>query len=57
MSIDGGADQILHKVWRIASEWWIRAAEREVREVVGKFGGFAWMVKDIRTSKVPGRRK
>ena len=54
MSIDGGADQILHKVWRIASEWWIRAAEREV---VGKFGGFAWMVKDIRTSKVPGRRK
>ena len=54
MSIDGGADQILHKVWRIASEWWIRAAEREV---VGKFGGFAWMVKDIRTSEVPSRRK
>ena len=54
MSIDGGADQILHKIWRIASEWWIRAAERWV---VGKFGGFAWMVKDIRTSEVPSRRK
>ena len=54
MSIDRGADQILHKVWRIASERWIRAAEREV---VGKFSGLAWMVKDIRTSKVPGRRE
>ena len=54
MSIDRGADQILHMVRRIASERWIRAAEREV---VGKFSGLAWMVKDIGTSKVPGRRE
>ena len=54
MGVDRGADQILHMVWRIASERWISAAEREV---VGKFSGLSWMVKNIGTSKVPGRRE
>ena len=54
MGVDRGTDQILHVVWRIASERRISAAEREV---VGKFSGLSWMVKNIGTSKVPGRRE
>ena len=54
MGVDRGVDQLLHMVRRIASERWISAAEREV---VGKFSGLSWMVKNIGASKVPGRRE